>query len=84
MKKRFLLGLLILSVLLVTVIGCKINPTQGAFLEVESTLCLGCGKCVAVCKYDAITVIGNKAVIDPEKCQQCFKCVKVCPYDAIH
>ena len=63
--------------------GC-VNPSKGAFLTVEETACIGCGACGKVCKYDAIAVIGNKAVIDPSKCQKCGRCVRVCPYDAIH
>jgi heterodisulfide reductase subunit A-like polyferredoxin len=63
-------------------IGC-LSPTKAAFLSVDQTLCVGCGQCIKVCKYDAITIIGKKAVIDPSKCQQCGRCVKVCPYDAI-
>jgi Na+-translocating ferredoxin:NAD+ oxidoreductase subunit B len=63
--------------------GC-VNPSKESFLTVEETSCIGCGACVKVCKYDAITIIGNKAVIDPSKCQLCGRCVKVCPYDAIH
>ena len=84
MKKKLFIGALIVAAMFSFAAGCKVAPTQGAFLEVENTLCLGCGKCVSVCRYDAITIVSNKAVIDPQKCQQCLKCVKVCPYDAIH
>jgi ferredoxin len=64
--------------------GCNIKPSQSAYLNVESTACIGCSACTKVCKGDAIYIIGNKAVIDPSKCVQCGNCVKVCPYDAIH
>ena len=83
MKKiRNILVCLILPVMISGLgAGCLVNSSN---LEVESTLCVGCGKCVTVCPYNAITVLNNKAVIDPSKCQHCGKCVKVCPYDAIH
>jgi Fe-S-cluster-containing hydrogenase component 2 len=37
-----------------------------------------------VCNADAITIISNKAVIDPTNCNQCWKCLDACPYDAIY
>jgi heterodisulfide reductase subunit A-like polyferredoxin len=67
--------------------GCMpTHPSQGAFLSVDPDLCVGCRKCIAVCNYDAITFISNKAVIDPSKCnpKQCGKCFQICPKDAIN
>ncbi len=46
--------------------------------------CIACGKCQKVCKFDAITVDGNVAYIDPEKCKACGLCVRECPKNAIH
>jgi Na+-translocating ferredoxin:NAD+ oxidoreductase subunit B len=45
--------------------------------------CIGCGKCVKVCAFDAITVENNLAYIDAEKCRLCRKCAPECPTDAI-
>ncbi len=85
MKKirSILLWIIIPALIAVVGIACKISPTNGAFLEVNTEHCVGCGKCVTVCSYNAISVINNKAVIDPSKCEHCLKCVKECPYDAI-
>ena len=80
--KNILLTISVFLVCLVGASGCM-NPSKEAFLTVEQSLCIGCGQCAKVCKYDAIVFIGNKAVIDPSKCRQCGKCVKVCPTDAI-
>ena len=46
--------------------------------------CIGCGKCVKVCKFDAIKVENNHAFIDPEKCKNCGMCAKECPTNAIN
>ena len=82
--KRILILIMCIASILVFYIGCNVAPSIYAFLTVESTLCIGCGACTKVCKGDAILIVGNKAVIDPNKCIKCGKCVKVCPYDAIH
>lgn len=51
--------------------------------EVFTNTCIGCGLCVEACPHDAITLEGNKAVIDLEKCTSCGECVRSCPVQAI-
>jgi Na+-translocating ferredoxin:NAD+ oxidoreductase RNF subunit RnfB len=46
--------------------------------------CIACGLCAKACKFDAIVVIGNLAVIDYNKCTSCGECVKVCPMKTIN
>lgn len=41
--------------------------------------CLGYGNCVKECKFDAIHIVNNVAVVDREKCKACGKCVEACP-----
>ena len=45
--------------------------------------CIGCGKCVKVCPFEAITLENNLAYIDPAKCKSCRKCESECPKGAI-
>jgi electron transport complex protein RnfB len=41
--------------------------------------CVGFGDCMGACNFEAITVVNNFPVIDPEKCVACGACVKTCP-----
>jgi ferredoxin len=45
--------------------------------------CIGCGKCVKACQFEAITLENNLAYIDYEKCRLCRKCVDECPQHSI-
>jgi Na+-translocating ferredoxin:NAD+ oxidoreductase RNF subunit RnfB len=45
--------------------------------------CIACGACVKACKFNAITITSNLAVIDYEKCTSCGDCIKVCPAKTI-
>lgn len=46
--------------------------------------CIGCGKCVKVCSFEAITLENSLAYINPAKCKLCRKCEQECPQGAIH
>ena len=41
--------------------------------------CVGCGLCTVWCPTKAITIAGEKAVIDARKCISCRNCVNICP-----
>ncbi len=45
--------------------------------------CVGLGDCVNVCKFDALKIENNLAVVDDEKCTACGMCVNVCPRQVI-
>ncbi len=47
--------------------------------------CLGCGDCVAACKFDAMYMdpVTELPVIVDEKCVACGACVKACPRNII-
>ena len=51
-------------------------------VKVIELKCIGCGKCVRVCPFDAINMIDKKAKIN-DKCTACGQCVEACPVDAI-
>lgn len=47
--------------------------------------CIGCGECVSVCKFGAISLNEyGVAEVNEDKCIACGKCMKVCPQEIIH
>jgi len=82
MKKIIILSLFVLfSIVILN--SCK-GPTEGAFLTIQQSQCMGCARCTDVCATNAITMINGKAIIDPATCIECGKCVTICPVDAIY
>lgn len=53
---------------------------HGQKFSINREMCSGCGKCVRLCKFDAIT---NDFVIDPISCEGCSVCAFFCPEQAI-
>ena len=61
------------------------NKDKGAIANKAcKASCIGCGKCLKVCKFEAIVLENNLAYIDAEKCKLCRKCEEECPKQAIH
>ena len=62
--------------------------TEAIIADVNPELCVGCGRCVNVCEFDAIKleVISDKrlvAKVDPLLCKGCGSCSVECPAKAI-
>ncbi|NCC93161.1 MAG: (4Fe-4S)-binding protein [Opitutae bacterium] len=49
---------------------------------VDMNRCTACGKCAAVCEFNAIAML-KKPMVFPELCHGCGACTLVCPVDAI-
>ncbi len=45
--------------------------------------CIGCGKCVTSCVYDALYLEDKKIHLRAEKCARCGLCISRCPVDAL-
>ncbi|MFX0151793.1 MAG: CoB--CoM heterodisulfide reductase iron-sulfur subunit A family protein, partial [Candidatus Hodarchaeota archaeon] len=69
--------------------------SEGAIAEVNQSICRGCGRCEAICPYNAIeleektieleveTIKTIKALVNPAVCAGCGSCVVICPVSAI-
>lgn len=51
--------------------------------EIDQERCTGCRKCVDVCRFSAITMVGGKVLTFPELCHGCGGCIEVCSDQAI-
>jgi len=51
----------------------------------DPEFCRGCKKCAVAltCPNQAVSMVGDKAVIDGEKCSKCGLCVGKCPFGAV-
>ncbi len=47
--------------------------------RVDPANCNGCGRCVADCPYEAVTMIGKRALVFDERCAACGICAGACP-----
>lgn len=50
-------------------------------IDIDTDLCINCGKCEEVCKASCIDLKDH--VVDGSRCINCFNCLTVCPNDAI-
>ena len=64
-------------------VACSSHDTGKDTRAVCSVGCIGCKLCERACKFDAIHVIDNVAVIDYNKCTSCGECIKACPVRVI-
>jgi MinD superfamily P-loop ATPase len=62
----------------------------GKQASIISEKCIGCGKCAAMCRFEAIhlngrtnDVVKKTYMVDPVSCEGCKVCVEFCPVNAI-
>jgi len=47
--------------------------------QVDPANCNGCGRCVVDCPYEAVTLVGKRALVYEERCAACGICAGACP-----
>lgn len=55
----------------------------GKIPEVDRSLCIGCGLCEQVCRFEAISAADGEYWVDPIACEGCAACAYACPEGAI-
>jgi len=56
---------------------------SGELAIIDQDLCTACGKCLEVCRYDAVRAEDGAYSIDEISCEGCGYCARVCPVEAI-
>jgi MinD superfamily P-loop ATPase len=51
--------------------------------QTDPAKCSACGKCVEVCQFHALALIGKKVLVFPQLCHGCGSCTLNCPENAI-
>ena len=51
--------------------------------QIDLDRCNQCKKCMEICRFRAIAVIGDTVLTFPELCHSCGGCMAVCPEQAI-
>lgn len=51
--------------------------------KIKKKKCIGCGDCVAHCSQNAISLVGDKALISEASCIGCGECILICQSSAI-
>ncbi len=58
--------------------------SAGESLTLDSSLCIGEGRCLEVCPHNVFSIVRRKATIaDRTSCMQCGACQRNCPVGAI-
>ena len=51
-------------------------------MTVDEELCIGCGKCIERCQFNALEIVDKKCIVN-DNCIGCGVCGIVCPKDAL-
>ncbi len=63
--------------------GIPMLISSGYLSQVDETCCVGCGACVELCQFNALSVQEGHAVVDAAACMGCGVCTNTCPQQAL-
>jgi uncharacterized Fe-S center protein len=61
----------------------KLRQHRTVGIEIDTSKCIGCGKCKETCPLDLPEIIEGKARNTSQLCMRCPMCINACPMDAI-
>lgn len=61
----------------------RVETVYTSIPQVDENGCSLCKKCMEICRFNAITVIGETILTFPELCHSCGGCMEVCPEKVI-
>ncbi|MDR0372432.1 MAG: DUF362 domain-containing protein [Nitrososphaerota archaeon] len=61
----------------------KLRQHRAIGLEIDTSKCVGCGKCKEACAFHIPDIIEGKAYNVSKECMRCPVCIAVCPMKAI-
>lgn len=61
----------------------KLRQHRTIGIEIDTSKCVGCGKCKEICAYHLPDIIEGKAHNTSPKCMRCPMCIESCPMEAI-
>jgi Na+-translocating ferredoxin:NAD+ oxidoreductase RNF subunit RnfB len=50
---------------------------------VDENLCFGCAACIAICPFNALSLVGILAIVTEPICTHCELCIPACPVFAL-
>jgi len=65
----------------------KIKETEAVIMPVPAIIedkCTYCKKCVKICRFRALAVVGETILTFPKLCHSCGGCMEVCPEKAVY
>lgn len=63
--------------------GIPMLISSGYVSEVDEARCVGCGTCVELCQFGALSLEDGHAVVDAAACMGCGVCTQACPQAAL-
>jgi len=75
------------AILAASVMPRRPRQNKGYTVVVDAERCRGCGRCMQVCPYQAVSFSENglggwRAMVDEALCKGCGNCISVCPSNA--
>jgi MinD superfamily P-loop ATPase len=57
--------------------------TGGGVAVIATELCVACGRCHDVCRFEAVSEVNGAYAVNEISCEGCGACIHVCPTEAI-